>query len=80
MINPLIESTVREFLSTPASPALLAITASALVSSGLNAWLRSRGHTMIVSVVNKIIWIAAGVVTMDSFFNVINVAETLFRL
>ena len=80
MINPLIESTVREFLGTPASPALLAVTASALVSSALNAWLKSRGHTFIMGGINKILWIAAGVVTMDSFFNFINAAEALFKL
>lgn len=80
MINPLIESTVRELLSTPASPALVGITAAALASSALNAWLKSRGHITLMNVLNKLLWLAAGVVTMDAFFNVGNVAEALFNL
>ena len=80
MINPLIESTIREFMSTPASPVLLGVTAAALASSALNAWLTSRGHTTLVSVLNKVIWIATGVVTMNTFFNFGNVMEALFKL
>lgn len=80
MINPLIESTLREFMSTPASPALVGITAAALVSSALNAWLKSRGHTTIMSILNKLLWLAAGVVTMDAFFNVGQTVEALFKI
>ncbi|MMZ47331.1 hypothetical protein D1872_89740 [compost metagenome] len=80
IINPIVWKATLGLLAAPGAGHLLIITSVAITSASINYFLKRRGHDLLAKLLNRLIWIGAGVVFMDAFFDSVEVVQALFGL
>lgn len=79
-INPIVWKAIIGLLAAPGSGHLLLISSVAITSASINYFLHKRGLDLLAKLLNRVIWIGAGVVFMDAFFDATKVVQALFDL
>jgi len=79
-INPIVWKSVVGLLAAPGAGQLIIISSAAVTSAAINHFLKQRGLDVLATILNRLIWIGAGIVFMDAFFDATKVVQALFDL
>lgn len=79
-INPIVWKAAVGLLTAPGAAHLALITSAAVASAIANYYLHRRGHDLLAKLISRLVWIGAGIVFMDLFFDTAKVVQALFEL
>lgn len=79
VISPWIWKSVTGFIAAPFAGHLTLVASAAIGSSIMNYYLNRRGKVLVIKIVNRVLWVLAGIVCLDAFFSAGHAIQVMFK-